>query len=66
MRFFYRPTTLNRFDERAAKFELAISNYAFSELPKVLQLRYITKVLSRAERLYMTMNSGTSGATPTT
>lgn len=54
----YKPTTLNRFDSQTARFDLAISNYAFSELPKALQLRYISKVLSRAKRGYMTMNSG--------
>jgi hypothetical protein len=57
----YRTTTLNRFDGRSARFDLAISNYAFSELPKQLQLKYISKVLSKAQRGYMTMNSGKSG-----
>ena len=54
----YRPTTLNRFDCREAQFDLAISNYAFSELPRALQLAYIGKVLRKAKRGYMTMNSG--------
>ena len=54
----YKPTTLNRFDSQTAKFDLVISNYAFSELPKPLQLKYISKVLSKAKRGYMTMNSG--------
>ena len=54
----YKPTTLNRFDSQTAKFDLAISNYAFSELPKILQQKYISKVLSKAKRGYMTMNSG--------
>ncbi len=54
----YKPTTLNRFDCEAARFDLAISNYAFSELPKVLQAKYISKVLANARRGYMTMNSG--------
>jgi len=58
----YRTTTLNRFDSRSARFNLAISNYAFSELPKKLQLKYISKVLGKAERGYMTMNSGKNGA----
>ena len=39
-------------------YDLAISNYAFSELPKKLQLVYIEKVLSKAKRGYITMNSG--------
>jgi putative sugar O-methyltransferase len=54
----YKPTTLNRFDCRTAQFDLAISNYAFSELPKPLQVKYISKVLAKAKRGYMTMNSG--------
>jgi len=54
----YKPTTLNRFDNRANGFDLAISNYAFSELPKAFQLKYISKVLSKAKRGYLTMNSG--------
>lgn len=54
----YNPTTLNRFDSQRAGFDLAISNYAFSELPKALQLKYISKVLTKARRGYMTMNSG--------
>jgi len=53
----YKPTTLNRFDSHDAKFDLAISNYAFSELPKALQIKYITKILCKAKRGYMTMNS---------
>jgi putative sugar O-methyltransferase len=54
----YKPTTLNRFDNRTNRFDLVISNYAFSELPKALQLTYISKVLSKAKRGYLTMNSG--------
>ena len=38
--------------------DLAISNYAFSELPKSLQLEYIQKVLTQSKRGYMIMNSG--------
>lgn len=37
---------------------LAISNYAFSELPVELQKEYIEKVLSKSERGYLIMNSG--------
>ena len=35
-----------------------ISNYAFSELPAVVQRMYVEKVLKKASRGYMTMNSG--------
>jgi putative sugar O-methyltransferase len=58
IRSVYKPTTLNRFDTRTARFDLAVSNYAFSELPRALQLSYISKVLCKARRGYMTMNSG--------
>jgi hypothetical protein len=54
----YRPMTLNRFDNQAPGFDMAISNYAFSEMPRALQLKYVAKVLSKAKRGYMTMNSG--------
>jgi hypothetical protein len=59
----YKPTTLNRFDSQTAQFDLAISNYAFSELPRALQLKYIAKVLSKAKSGYMTMNSGKTAGT---
>lgn len=38
--------------------DLAISNYAFSELPRSLQLEYVQKVLTQSKRGYMIMNSG--------
>ena len=37
---------------------LVISNYAFSELPRDLQLEYCKKVLQKSKRGYMTMNTG--------
>ena len=40
--------------------DLVISNYAFSELPKSLQLDYVEKVLTRSKRGYLIMNSGKS------
>lgn len=39
-------------------YDLVISNYAFSELPSQLQLMYIKKVLSKAQKGYLIMNSG--------
>jgi len=55
----YKTTTLNQFDSTSkAPFDLAISNYAFSELPSHIQIRYIEKVLSKSKRGYLTMNSG--------
>ena len=41
--------------------DLVISNYAFSELPKELQLNYFGKIISRSKFGYMTMNSGLNG-----
>ena len=41
--------------------DLLISNYAFSELPRGLQLRYIEKLLKRAKSGYMMMNTGLAG-----
>lgn len=55
----YQAKTLNQ-HEGVTDYDLVISNYAFSELPSKLQLAYLTKVISKAKRGYMTMNSGTS------
>lgn len=54
----YNVTTLNRVNESEKPYDLVISNYAFSELPKIVQIRYIEKVLGSAKRGYLTMNSG--------
>jgi len=53
----YRPRTLNT-HEGEKSYDLVISNYAFSELPAVVQRMYVEKVLKKASRGYMTMNSG--------
>lgn len=53
----YRTTTLNQ-HKGDVEYDLVISNYAYSELPKELQKKYIEKVLSKAKRGYLTMNSG--------
>jgi putative sugar O-methyltransferase len=53
----YQCHTLNQV-RGTESYDLVLSNYAFSELPRHLQLRYFTKVVSRARRGYMTMNSG--------
>ena len=44
-------------------FDLVISNYAFSELPKLVQMDYINKILLNSRRGYMIMNSGDSNLT---
>ncbi len=52
----FKTTTLNQ--EVPEDYDLVISNYAFSELPKILQLKYIEKVLSRSKKGYLIMNTG--------
>ena len=41
--------------------DFCISNYAFSELPKTTQEIYINKILSKAKKGFMLMNSGVNG-----
>lgn len=53
----YYTTSLNQ-HRGDVEYDLVISNYAFSELPSKLQLRYIEKILSKSKRGYLTMNSG--------
>lgn len=49
--------TINEFNGNK-KFDLVLSNYAFSELPKELQKKYVEKVLIHSNSGYLTMNSG--------
>ncbi len=44
-------------------FDLVISNYAFSELPRFLQSDYLQKVILKSKRGYMTMNTGKNNLT---
>jgi len=55
----YQTTFINK--EVPSNYDLVISNYAFSELPKDLQTVYIDKVLKKSKRGYLTMNSGWGG-----
>ena len=55
----YRTFTLNQHNG-LINYELVISNYAFSELPSKLQIKYLTKVFSKSKKGYLTMNSGAS------
>ena len=55
--FAYETTTLNQ-KSGDDSYDLVISNYAFSELPAHLQLKYIEKIISKCKKGYMTMNSG--------
>ena len=52
----YTTSTLNK--AKVNEFDLIISNYAFSELPKVVQLKYIEKVINKSQKGYLTMNTG--------
>jgi hypothetical protein len=47
---------------RDERWQLAISNYAFSEFDRALQEEYLERVLLRAEAGYLTMNSGLTEA----
>ena len=40
------------------KWDLAISNYAFSELPRNLQIEYVKKIFLNSRRGFVIMNSG--------
>ena len=53
----YQTSTLNR-KAGEDSYDLAISNYAFSELPGHIQRKYIEKILISSKRGYLTMNSG--------
>lgn len=55
----YETTFINK--ELQTKYDLVISNYAFSELPMELQKVYIRKVVAQSSRGYLTMNSGLGG-----
>ena len=57
----YRIATLRESSSLRDNWDLAISNYAFSELPRGLQINYINKILLKAKNGYMTMNSGLEG-----
>jgi len=50
-------------DFNGESWDLAVSNYAFSELPRGLQIEYIEKVLSKSSRGYLIMNSGRTNHT---
>lgn len=57
LRSAYKTTTLNQHCG-SIEYDLVLSNYSFSELPAELQLSYIRKVLLKAKRGYLTMNTG--------
>lgn len=57
----YNTYTLNKHPGNK-QYDLVISNYAFSELPTKLQIMYISKIMSKSKRGYLTMNSGKSNS----
>jgi len=57
----YSALTLNQHSGNI-EYDLAISNYAFSELPSKLQKMYIKKIFQKSKRGYLTMNSGASSS----
>lgn len=57
----YKTCTLNNHNGKQ-KYDLVISNYAFSELPSQLQKKYISKILKNSKRGYLIMNSGMSSS----
>ena len=46
-----------------SEYDLVISNYAFSELPKEVQSKYLALIISKARNGYMIMNSGRGNKT---
>lgn len=57
----YNVCTLRNYSSNISAWNLAISNYAISELPASLQKLYIKEVLHKCRNGYMTMNSGLHG-----
>jgi len=62
----YQSVYINTLDDSKKKFkdneiDLLISNYAFSELPRSIQLRYISEVVTKSKRFYMIYNHLQSG-----
>ena len=54
----YQLCTLNDLLLKDKSWDLLISNYAFSELPLILQEMYFERVISKSNEGYMTMNKG--------
>lgn len=47
----------------SSSFDLVISNYAFSELPKLIQKNYLDLILANSSKGYLIMNTGKSNET---
>jgi len=57
----YQISTLNELIYQDKNWDLLISNYAFSEIPKNVQKQYLKNIISRSFHGYMIMNSGKYG-----
>lgn len=57
----YRLATIRQLVPPGEKWDLAISNYAFSEMPEDLQQLAVGNILDQAIHGYLTMNSGRDG-----
>jgi hypothetical protein len=57
----YSISTLRQASRQRDSWNLAISNYAFSELPKGLQQNYLEEIILPSKHGYLTMNSGAEG-----
>jgi hypothetical protein len=51
------------YEIKSARTEFVLSNYAFSELPRQIQLEYLSNIISKSKAGYMIMNSGRSNKT---
>ena len=54
-------STLGELDDNFLEFDFVMSNYAFSEMPKKLQIQFFNKIISKSKNGYMIMNSGIEG-----
>lgn len=52
----YKVSSLNQTVPQS--YDLVVSNFAFSELPKAIQIKYIEKVILNSSKGYLTMNTG--------
>jgi len=57
----YMVSTLGELDDNFLEFDFVMSNYAFSEMPKKLQIQFFNKIISKSKNGYMIMNSGIEG-----
>lgn len=59
----FTPKMLDIKQVNLGRYDLIISNYAFSELPENVQRQYLTSTLATSNKGYLIMNSGKSNET---